>query len=151
VYQGQTLRSRRPRVAFSEDGRRWTTPTPILLEGHWLWRVTWHEGIAYGVSYLGSGSRAILYRSRDGLRYEPVTEWDVPGAGEATLRVLPDGEMLALVRCEAGDRQGRIGTSRPPYDRWSWQAISHRLGGPNFLRTPDGRLWAAGREHLPGG
>jgi hypothetical protein len=146
VYRDKALVSRRPRVAFSGDGRDWTVPSPILSEGHWLWRVTWHEGTAYGVSYLESGSRAILYRSRDGLDYEPVVEWDVPGANETTLRVLPDGEMLALVRCEAGDKQGRIGSSRPPYDRWTWQEIGHRLGGPNFTRLPDGRLVAGSRD-----
>ncbi len=151
VYRGKALVSRRPRVAFSGDGRAWTPTTPILSEGHWLWRVTWHEGTAYGVSYLGSGSRAILERGRDGLEYEPVVAWDVPGANETTLRVMPDGEMLALVRCEAGDKQGRIGSSRPPYERWTWHEIGRRLGGPNFIRLPDGRLVAGSREVLPSG
>jgi hypothetical protein len=151
VYRGKTLVSRRPRVAFSGDGRGWTAPTPVLADGHWLWRVTWHEGTAYGVSYLGSGSRAILYRSRDGLEYEPIVEWDVPGANETTLRVMTDGEMLALVRSDTGDKQGRIGSSRPPYERWSWQEIGHRLGGPDFIRLPDGRLVAGSREIPPAG
>jgi hypothetical protein len=52
VYGGtKTLKGRRPRVAFSRDGREWTAPRPVLAEGEWLWRVTWHDGKAYGVSY----------------------------------------------------------------------------------------------------
>ena len=36
IYQ-----SRAPRVAFSREGRRWTSPRKLLAEDHWLWRVTW--------------------------------------------------------------------------------------------------------------
>src|SRR5262249_21703454 len=54
VYRGtKTLLGRQPRVAFSKDGRAWTPPRRVLAEGDWLWRVTWHEGRAYGVSYGG--------------------------------------------------------------------------------------------------
>jgi hypothetical protein len=80
-----------------------------------------------------------------------MTTLEVPGRpNETTLRVLPDGEMVALVRRDAGDASGWIGTSRPPYSRWSWTETKHRVGGPNFLRLPDGSLWAAGRSY-PGG
>lgn len=52
VYKGtKTLQGRQPRVSFSQDGREWTAPQRILSDGEWLWRVTWHEGTAYGVSY----------------------------------------------------------------------------------------------------
>src|SRR5262249_54412790 len=54
VYQGKTLLGRQPRVTFSKDGRQWTPPRRVLSEGEWLWRVTWHEGWAYGVSYNAS-------------------------------------------------------------------------------------------------
>ncbi len=52
VYKGtKTLLGRQPRVSFSSDGRQWTAPKRVLSEGEWLWRVTWHQGRAYGVSY----------------------------------------------------------------------------------------------------
>src|SRR5437762_5700779 len=52
VYGGtKVLKGRQPRVAFSKDGRSWTPPQRVLLEGDWLWRVTWHEGKCYGVVY----------------------------------------------------------------------------------------------------
>jgi hypothetical protein len=156
VYGGtKTLKGRRPRVMFSADGREWTAPRPVLSEGEWLWRVTWHDGTAYGVSYTSSDGAgewgATLFKSADGLKYEPVTRLNVPGQpNEATVRVLPGGEMVALVRREAGDRAGWVGRSRPPYTDWTWVSTKHRLGGPNFLRLPDGSLWAAGRSHEGG-
>lgn len=173
VYGGtKTLQGRQPRVTFSKDGREWTAPRRVLSEGEWLWRVTWHDGKAYGVSY-DAGARATpaareaartgqvapgpadwklkLFASNDGIKYDLVTHLDVPGnPNETTVRFLPDGEMVALVRREAGDTFGWIGTSRPPYKDWTWKPTKHRLGGPNFLRLPDGTLWAAGRTY-PGG
>ena len=151
VYEGSTLRSRRPRAIFSNDGRRWGPITPILSEGDWLWRVTWHEGRAYGVSYRDSGSRMVLFKSDDGVYYRQVAEWDVPGGNETTLRFMPDGQMVALVRREVGSRHGWIGTSKPPYEKWDWHEIDHVLGGPNFIRLPDGRLWAGSRAPRSGG
>jgi hypothetical protein len=170
VYGGTTtLKARQPRVTFSKDGREWTPPRRVLSEGEWLWRVTWHDGRAYGVSYNASARSTAeakeaaatgkveagaadwklkLFASDDGMNYTLVTHLDVPGdPNETTVRFLPDGTMIALVRREGGDRFGWIGSSKPPYTVWQWNATKHRLGGPNFLRLPDGSLWAAGREY----
>ena len=172
VYDGMTLVGRQPRVAFSKDGREWTPPRRVLSEGEWLWRVTWHEGRCYGVTYNASmrgtdEARAAaasgtappgpadwklkLVASHDGLEYDVITHLDVPGhPNETTLRFLRGGEMIALVRREGGNRFGWIGSSRAPYTDWSWKETTHRLGGPNFIVLPDGTLWAAGRSY-PGG
>ena len=51
VYEGKRYLGRQPRVTFSQDGIKWSAPQRILEEGDWLWRVTWHDGRAYGVTY----------------------------------------------------------------------------------------------------
>jgi hypothetical protein len=172
VYEGKTLLGRQPRVSFSRDGREWTAPQRVLTEGEWLWRVTWYGGKAYGVSYNAAERtspqakeaaqtgkaepgpaewKLKLVASSDGVKYDLVTHLDVPGhPNETTLRVMPDGEMVALVRREGGNTFGWIGRSRSPYREWTWKETQHRLGGPNFIRLPDGMLWAAGRSY-PGG
>ncbi len=156
VYNGtKTLQGRQPRVSFSGDGHRWSQPKRILAEGDWLWRVTWHNGIAYGVSYRAADKTASdaqwqvnLHSSSDGVSYELVSQLDVTGRpNETTLRFLPDGRMVALVRREAGDHTAWIGSSRAPYQEWQWASMGHRIGGPNFIRLPEGDLWAAGRSY----
>lgn len=153
VYRGtKTLQGRRPRVMFSNDARTWTAPEAVLGEGDWLWRVTWHDGRAYGAAYKASGTATDwllnLYSSADGVHYEPVCPLEVRDRpNETTLRFLPDGEMLALVRRETGNKHGMIGSSRPPYRKWNWHEIGYRLGGPNFIQAPDGSLWAGSRLH----
>ncbi len=148
VYEGTTYKTRAPRVAFSDDGHQWTAPKKLLAEDHWLWRVTWHKGWAWSVSKMGEGSnprRGMLYRSRDGLEWEWITEFRLPNniwnASETTLRFVPDEELIALTRPHW------IGTSKPPYTEWKWTKMESRIGGPNFIRLPNGNLWAAARRY----
>lgn len=160
LYNGtKTLMGRRPRVSFSTNGTEWTVPKVILEEGDWLWRVTWNDGVGYGVSYRTQTKSTdtsadwliALHSTTDGISYKKVTDLEVPNRpNETTLRFMPDGEMLALVRRENGNRRGWIGTSRPPYKDWKWNETEHRLGGPDFIRLPNGELWAGTRIY-PGG
>ena len=69
---------------------------------------------------------------------------------ETTLRFMPDGEMVALVRREAGNRSAWVGRSLAPYTTWTWRETTYQVGRPNFIRLPDGELWASGRRY-PGG
>jgi len=170
VYRGtKQLKGRQPRVTFSADGKTWSAPQRVLNEGDWLWRVTWHDGRAYGVVYTAAPKAPVpkgadpvvaayaasdddwkprLVVSNDGVHYETLTELGVPSRpNETTLRFLPDGEMMALVRREAGSQFGWIGASRAPYRDWTWHEIDYRLGGPNFIQLPDGSLWAGSRCH----
>lgn len=157
VYSGDTLIGRQPRVMFSATGTDWTAPERILEEGHWLWRVTWREGVAHGFSYLretpGSEDwKLVLCRSEDGLHFTPVHTIDkatLPGfPNEVNVDFLPDGTMVALIRRERDDRQGYIGTAAPPYtENWSLVPMGHQIGGPEFIRLPDGRLYAGGRSY----
>ena len=139
--EGEYL-TRAPRVSFSEDGSTWSAPRKVLSEDHWLWRATWHGDQAYSLSKLGEGKgprRGFLYSSADGIDWDWITEFKLPGVSETTLGFQPDGEMVALIRPRY------IGTSRPPYREWSFCETPERIGGPNFIRLPDGSLWGSGR------
>lgn len=146
--------TRQPRVAFSLDAKNWT-PLKLILEPHeWLWRVTWHQGKAYGVSYRLSDPQNLkrkwfvtLFESDDGIDYKKIVQWPIThNPNEATLRFLPSGEMIALVRREKRWSAGAyIGISKPPYKKWKWSETKHYFGGPNFLIFPDESMIAGGR------
>jgi hypothetical protein len=148
VYEGETFVTRQPRVAFSADGEKWGPLQRIMSEGEWLWRVTWHQGRAYGVSRdLDSTLR--FFVSDDGLDYALLRLLDVPGkAGEVTLRFTDTGALIALVRRESGSKHAWIGTSAPPYVDWHWHEAAYRVGGPNFIILPNGDMWASGRSYV---
>jgi hypothetical protein len=159
VYEGKKLLGRQPRVAFSKDGKEWTATKRVLADGDWLWRVTWHGGKCYGVSY-NAAERASkdakdaattgkvepgaaewklkLWVSADGEKYDLITHLDVPGhPNETTLRFTAAGEMVAMVRREGGNQKGWVGTSKAPYKEWTWKELPGRVGGPNFVFESD--------------
>ncbi|HEX4948805.1 MAG TPA: exo-alpha-sialidase [Blastocatellia bacterium] len=160
-YKGEVLGVRHTRVSFSDKaGTLFSVPKPIVVEAKikteadWLWRVTWYRGVGYGVIYQSGGDefKAQLVATRDGLHYQHVTTFDIAGRpNETTLRFNADGEMIAWVRRERGTQQGFIGTSRAPYKEWTWKEQNARLGGPNFVVLPNGKLIGATRWHLPEG
>lgn len=149
LFDGDRYVGRQPRVAFSIDGTQWSRMRLVLENGDWLWRVSWHGRRAYGITYRLQSSRkwtVALVASSDGLAYEELCDLGVDGKpNEATIRFRSNGEAVAVVRREGGDRKGWVGTSRAPYTSWSWHSLAHRLGGPNFLILPNGEMWASTR------
>ena len=63
-------------VWFSGDGRNWSDRHEVGTPDNWLWRITWHNGVAYGFGYdTGDGQRGIrLFRSSDGRTFETLIE-----------------------------------------------------------------------------
>ncbi len=150
IFQGDEYLGCRPHVAFSKDGIHWSDFVDLQMPEEWIWRVTWHQGIGYGVSYRFSDHSDLdqpwimtLFQTQDGIKYDAVTNLEVPDfPSEATLRFLPDGTMVALARRYGN---GWIGTATAPYTTWSWTETRWRLGGPNFLILPNGNMWASSR------
>ena len=155
VYQDKNRYiTRRPRVAFSLDGSSWTTNIPILSEHEWLWRLTWNNDTAFGVSYRPvnpsnprSKNIMSLFSTKNGIVYTKITEWNVPGiSSETTIRFLKDGTMVALMRRDRWpDDHAWIGKSIPPYTDWEWSECNQHLGGPNFIVLPNDEMLASGR------
>jgi hypothetical protein len=159
IYKGTTLMGRRPRVSTSTDGKHWSPTEKILSDGDWLWRGVLNPGEKkyYGTVYNthpttgGPKEEAEwslkLYSSVDAKAWSLASVFDLKGRpNEATVRVLKDGSMAALVRREtAGSNKTMIGTAAAPYRAWTWTEATVPVGGPNFIELPDGRLVAGSR------
>ena len=90
-------------------------------------------------------------RSRAGHpRFESVHDGEPVRSGypnETALCFLPDDTALCLLRRDGAQPSAQLGSARPPYTQWSWRDLGLRIGGPQLLRVPGGRLLAAGRFH----
>lgn len=148
------LQSFQSYVSFSKDAIKWNSLKAILSSNEWLWRVTWNQNKAYGISYRFSDLQNFkkewllsLYESDDGIKYHLISDLNVPGhPNESTVRFLPSGDMVALVRRDKKHHnQAWIGMSSPPFNQWQWVEAQFHLGGPNFIVLPDGSMLAAGR------
>jgi hypothetical protein len=133
---------------FSKDGKTWSEHVPVGETNSWLWRVTWHKGEAYGVGYQTLPNKvAKLFGSKDGRDYKVlVPELFKEGfPNEASLLFQPDDTGLCLLRRDGAPYSAQLGIARPPYTMWEWKDLGVRIGGPQLLRLPDGRIVAGGR------
>ena len=139
-------------VWFTSDGKQWTEQVPVADPDFWLWRGKWHKGKGY---FFGYGCRADnrsirLYRTTDGRTFNTLVE-KIPVEGtypnETSVLFLPDDTCYCLLRQDGKPNSGYIGKSQPPYCEWTWKKLGVRIGGPNMLRLPDGRLVAVVRRY----
>lgn len=140
-YSSGKLSGMVPHVSFSGNGSDFSKPVPVSIENgkgyDWIWRVTWKGNTGYGVDYQpGSGDSGYglkLLQTTDGISWKSVTSFNIePSPNEATIRFDKKGNMMILLRREAG-ANGLIGISPPPYTGWKWTELDYRLGGPDFL------------------
>lgn len=164
TYRNKELIKRQGYVMFSKDGRTFTEPEKLVYDpqpstepSNWLWRVTWNGDKGYGVSYglTDEGGRTlILYETKDGINYSQVKYFDVEAfPNETTVRFLPDGKMMMMVRYDdyhGGECNGKWGVAEPPYTDWEFKDMGLRIGGPDFLSLEDGTILAGTRSYLIG-
>ncbi len=139
---------------FSSDGEHWSEPEEIGDRNLWLWRTTWNKDTAYGIGYSTAGEwneRFLrLYKSNDGVHFDTLIDRfrENEYANESSLRFLEDDTCLCLLRRDnpkGQDSNGLLGIAHPPYTDWEWKDLGMRIGGPHFIRIPDGRFIAAVR------
>lgn len=133
---------------FSRDAECWDDPVPIGEPDFWLWRVTWHQGTAYSVGYqLPRTGVMRLYASPDGRNFTPIVpDLQLPDfPNESTLLFKEDSTAYCFVRRDSGSKSSLLGRSKPPYSQWTWKDLERRVGSPNFINAPDGRMIGAVR------
>ena len=138
---------------FSSDGFTWSKATAIGQPQYWLWRTDWHKGVGYSIGYsCGSNRHVRLYKTNDGKHYDVLVEtlFDQCGPSEYALVFLEDDTCLCLLRrdepVESGKDNGLLGKALPPYTDWEWQDLGVKIGGPDMIQLPDGRIMAAVRK-----
>jgi len=133
---------------FSSEGRGWTPPAAIGDENFWLWRVAWHMNTAYSLGYSTNGTSFVrLYASRNGVSFSTLLDklFDRGYPNESAFLFLPDETALCLLRRDGAEPSAQLGVAKPPYRAWTWSDLGVKIGGPSFLRLPDGRIVAAVR------
>lgn len=160
IYRNKVLVGCEPQVIFSDDGKLYSEPTAIRLDPKtkgthdWLWRVTWHEDVAYGVSYSKKENNKwelYLYKGTDGINYDLVSHLDCDGfPNETTVRFLEDGRMALLIRRDNGDRRNIWATSAAPFTDWTMTKSASHMGGPDFIVLGEDKIVAGGRTTFMG-
>jgi hypothetical protein len=137
-------------VWFSENGIQWTFPEKIGPPNFWLWRITWHQNIAYSIGYSTTEPLVTrLYSSQDGITFGTLVDQffleDFPN--EAALAFSDNGTAVCLLRRDRGRATAQLGLASFPFTDWSWKDLGLRIGGPQLLCLSDGRIVAAVRRY----
>ncbi|MDR2441195.1 MAG: glycoside hydrolase [Planctomycetaceae bacterium] len=154
VYIDGKLTAIHPQVSFSDKtGENFSEPQPIEIDSSvktsmdWLWRVTWYQGVGYGVVYAAFDDKPwllTLVKTNDGIHYEYVQRFNkTTRPNEATVRFLSNGDMRIFLRCEAGNAE--LGMSSNPYTTWNWINLGIHAGGPEMIVLPNDKLLFAHR------
>ncbi len=106
----------------------------------WVWRVTWHKGVGYGVVYqiyVGENPdpwEAFLLKTTDGKYYEKLAKIELDGnPSESTIRFDRNDNMYIQIRRDTEDRMGFLAESVYPYRELTYTRMNVKFGGPNFL------------------
>jgi hypothetical protein len=138
---------------FSTDGRTWSEPQAIGDPDFWIWRVTWQKERAWGIGYATREESMIrLYSSADGKSFEThlATLREGGEPNEGSILFLEDGTALCLLRRDGKGNMALLGTAKAPYQEWTWKDLGLKVGGPQLLLLPDGRIVASGRLYNGG-
>mgnify|MGYP000415731315 CR=1 FL=1 len=161
IYKNDVLLGRKPHVSFSnKSGNKFSNPEKVSVDpeiaswGDWIWRVTWHNGIGYGIDYQVTPqlrkkpSDIYLVKTKDGVNFQKVSKLEVDEyPNESTIRFDKQNNVYALIRRDVNDKMGVWAKSKPPYTEWEYTELNERLGGPNFIFTADEKVIVATREY----
>ncbi|NLO02510.1 MAG: hypothetical protein GX126_09380 [Bacteroidales bacterium] len=158
VYENRKLLARKPHVSFSDQsGLNFSDPQRVKFaygagsEFSWLWRVTWNGNVGYTIDYQIDDEKEwkiFLMKTTDGMTFENVVQLEVDGKpNEATVRFDKKDNIRVLIRREGGDKTGVLASSQYPYEKWSYEKLDFRLGGPNFIFAGNDKLVIGTRKY----
>lgn len=141
ILSGNGVYATRTYRAVEKSNGVFDKPEPVVLPEEinweacsWVWRLTWNNGIGYGVCY--GGESPALLKTTDGYTYELVSYLTIPGApSECRIRFKNDGTAFMLVRRDQGSTsiKGYWGKAKAPYTEWDWKELNVSIAGEDFL------------------
>jgi hypothetical protein len=140
----------------SADGLSWSSATEFAEKNWWLWRLTWHQGQAFGLAYNRSKQALNLYTG------DPRRTFNIHCHNAFSLArehkgypnesdiIFIDEVAYALVRRDADSYSAQLGHSRFPYTQWTWQDLACYIGGPAMLVKDKHSAYVTGRIEYKG-
>lgn len=152
VVSDKLLRFQKTMVQFasfnSESQLTFEVPKDIIITDggnplkRWLWRITWHKGIAYGIGYISSND-PVLVQSTDGINFEVITKLtNIKNSNEADIHFSEDDMMTILIRSNSSN--GYLGEAYYPYKEINWNGLNQKLHCPKIISI-DSELFVSGR------
>lgn len=135
----------------SQTGHSWSSATEFADRGWWLWRLRWHQDLAYGFAYNRKQNTIHLYSGNPTgsfHRHQPFAlslQKHKKGYPNESDIIFDDKKAYALVRRDADSYTAQLGLSAFPFKKWRWVDLGRYIGGPVMLRLDNNFALVAGR------
>jgi hypothetical protein len=135
----------------SQTGHSWSSCREFADKGWWLWRVRWHQGLAYGFAYNRRQNAIHFYSGHPRRTFHRHQEYALSlekhnkGYPNESDLIFTDEKAYALVRRDADSYSAQLGQSSFPYKKWSWTDLGEYIGGPVMLQIKPNVALVAGR------
>lgn len=135
----------------SKTGKSWSSPSEFANKGWWLWRLKWHEGLAYGFAYNKKANAINLYKGDPQRSFHLHQESALSlvkhnkGYPNESDLIFNNNSAFAIVRRDADSYSAQLGVSSFPYKKWLWTDLKIYIGGPAMLFIADNLALVAGR------
>lgn len=135
----------------SQTGRSWSNEKEFADRGWWLWRLTWHNKLAYGFAYNRRANAIHLYQGNPRRTLEchqkqalSLTKHGKGYPNESDL-IFTHNKAYALVRRDADSYSAQLGESKFPFKKWQWTDLKIYIGGPAMLHIKANLALVVGR------
>jgi hypothetical protein len=136
---------------LSQTGKSWSSPSEFANKNWWLWRIKWHNNLAYGFAYNRAANAINLYKG-DPKRSFHLHQAEVlslakhnKGYPNESDLVFVNDTAYALIRRDADTYSAQLGRSDFPYKKWTWTDLKIYIGGPVMLQLSKSKMLIAGR------
>ena len=142
---------RRNLTWVSQTGHSWSAAQEFAASGWWLWRVRWHNDLAYGFAYNKKQNAIHLYSGNPRRSFHLHQPFALSlykhkkGYPNESDLIFDNNKAFALVRRDADSYSAQLGHSTYPYKKWSWTDLGRYIGGPVMLRLNANFALIAGR------
>jgi hypothetical protein len=140
----------------SATGLSWSSPSSFAEKNWWLWRITWHQGQAFGLAYNRRKQALNLYKGDPRRAFNvhcqsafSLTRQHKGYPNESALVFVGD-TAYALIRRDADSYSAQLGRANFPFKRWDWQDLGCYIGGPAMLLNDHHSAYIAGRIEYQG-
>jgi hypothetical protein len=138
-------------VSFLElSDKNFSPPTPIKLDiaenkFSWLWKVEWHNNIAYGVIRIHPEG-IYFVRSNDGINYHLIKKIPVDDGNECAISFTEEDNMTMIIRRDG--MNAYLAESKYPFSEIELTELNIEVGGPELIILPNNQILFASRNYV---
>lgn len=111
----------------------------------WIWNINVSDDTIYGVGYYETGCNVALLQSKDGFKWELISE--IPFLGNESSINIIDGKAYVLMRNQTDWLDASMAVADYPFTTWTVTPMNFGIHSPAGVEY-NGKLYLCGRKYI---